>query len=401
MIRKLTAALIFLMALSFGSAAGAVEYEDANIGNLTFQAPVSAPASRTKEDNVAQIVYTVDDGIILVQYISESSEDKAIQEQKVNELAASFEGLDSYTQVTDLAISFESKPADLRVFSYNNGSVTYSAKSYNLYTGTGIASFTYVRPDNADAASSEEVYSTMIGSAKSSSEEFEFVEDAPPVQKEFAEGIYSGEAAMPEGEYILFPADGKNGHVTISSGNAKDNLKLNRSFNLPIIIRNEANDVVEFHNANAVLAEVGQDMDFTASGMYEAGVHFAEGTYDITAIDGSGYFTVYADSSENSIISEGVVNGTATVSVTDGQCLELDGCIFRTAPAKPEKQYMDVDTVKKVQQYLAQNGYVMAIDGILGDQSKGIIEQFAASKGLSSGSKITPELLDIMGIAHD
>lgn len=406
---RTVAAALFAVVVTTGLVYADDRYKTEEIGNLTYSVPEDLTVRTAKNDGLVQNIYYSGNGVIIVQYESEKAETTEAQAEKVASLSGSFLDLPDYTEMSEMELSFQNMPADIRIFTYKNGETTYNGKAYVLYTGEGTAAFIYGCPvDAEDEQEQSQIYTKLTGTIRTkrltdeaNTEEETESETENVVQKEFSSGIYKVDDQMPEGEYTLFAEDG-NGHVTVSSDEAKDSVKLTKAFRTDTIILAEAGDYIEFYGAEARLAEFGQEVDLSTEGMFEAGLHFEAGTYDLISDDGNGYFCVYTDAGQSSIKTEGPVSGEIMVTVEDGQCLELSDCYFKEEPPAPEKVFTDKETIRKVQEALNQAGYTCGTaDGIAGQKTLDAIEKYAGENGLTSRSKITESLLMLLNIQNE
>ena len=133
--------------------------------------------------------------------------------------------------------------------------------------------------------------------------------------------------------------------------------------------------------------------------MFKVGTHIPAGEYKIDSGTDSGYYCIYSNSRQDSIIANDNFTGQNYVTVSDGQYLVLNRCNFTEPPAKVEKTYTDSETVKKVQEALTSAGYDCGSpDGIAGSGTKAQIEKYQADHSLNVSGNITDELLTALNI---
>ena len=387
-------------------------YRTETIGNVSYAISDSISGQETETDGKKQVIYPVGSGVTIVQYSADATENPDDQKAKVAEIADGFSAMPGYSESSSADLTFQNMPATIKSFSYQDGADEYVGKTYALYDGGGVVSFTFGYPADADDLETQEsAFAKLTGSVKTKRVTDEMpeteageteAETEKPILREFVDGSYKVGSDVEVGEYLLVAPDGF-GSVTVSEDEEKTSVKISKSFPDSAIVNLVEGDRIELTGASARICEPGQKPDFSKGGSFKAGIHFDSGTYSIVPIEGegNGYFRIYGDTSYKSIKAEGPVSAETQVTVEDGNVLELTNCKFSEEPPAPAKEFTDKETVKKVQEALNAAGFECGKpDGVAGKKTKAALSKYATEKGLASGEKVTEELLDSLGVAH-
>ncbi len=148
----------------------------------------------------------------------------------------------------------------------------------------------------------------------------------------YGPGRYTAGTDIPAGEYVVLAQNASviEGYYTIYADGSEhaDIIDIN-DFDYNAIIYIEDGQVLELDYSSASpIAEIPQ-IDHTYGEMYKVGYHIPAGTYYILA-DGSSYSTCgvlsYPSDNFDSVVDFFRVENTASVTVTDGQYLQLSHC---------------------------------------------------------------------------
>lgn len=204
------------------------------------------------------------------------------------------------------------------------------------------------------------------------------------------EGTYKvGQDILP-GEYVVF-ASGSSGYFSVSSDSNQDDILFNENFDYNSIITVNAGEYLELERCYAVPFDEVDGIDLTGDGMFKVGTHIPAGEYKLESGTNSGYYCVYSDSRQQDIIANDNFEGQNYVTVSDGEYLVLDRCMFAEIP---EKTYSDAGTIQKVQQALNDLGYDCGTaDGIKGEKTQNAIKKYQQDNGLTVSGDINEEVL--------
>lgn len=147
-------------------------------------------------------------------------------------------------------------------------------------------------------------------------------------------GSYHAGTDIPSGEYVLLADNTASYGIYIIYENASEDADYvdYNTFDYNAIIRLEDGQVLSLNNCTASpLSEVPQ-IDHYYGNMYKVGYHIPAGTYELKSLDSSSYGIAYVLSypSDNYDVVEDYtyVEGTAAITVKDGQYLQLSDCIL-------------------------------------------------------------------------
>lgn len=135
---------------------------------------------------------------------------------------------------------------------------------------------------------------------------------------------------MPAGEYVLFASSSSSGgYFCLSSDSSGDSIIANDNFEYNSIITVNNGEYLELKRCYAEPINSAPTVYTTGEGMFKIGTHLSAGEYKLIADDlsgGSGYFCVYNDGRHDDIANNDNFEGTAYVTVKNGQYLELTRC---------------------------------------------------------------------------
>lgn len=146
-------------------------------------------------------------------------------------------------------------------------------------------------------------------------------------------GQYKVGTDMDAGEYILVATTDVAGYFCVSSDANGDDILFNDNFSTNSIITVKDGEYVELSRCIAMpLEEFHKNyaVPKEASGvMFKVGVDIEAGEYKVMAEEGeTGYYCVYGDSRHDDIIANDNFEGSAYVTVKDGQYLVLNRCLL-------------------------------------------------------------------------
>lgn len=150
---------------------------------------------------------------------------------------------------------------------------------------------------------------------------------APADRNSYEEGTYQVGTDLPEGVYLI---EG-SGYLSVSSDGSSslDSVITNANYTNRTFIQVENGQYLTFQGtAKAVdKAEPYANTDVLTDGMYLAGKDFPAGEYTLTA-EGDAYVAIMTDAKGviDSITSNFNFSNTETITVEDGQFLELKNC---------------------------------------------------------------------------
>ncbi len=130
---------------------------------------------------------------------------------------------------------------------------------------------------------------------------------------------------MPAGEYVLF-AISDSGYFCLSSDSTGNSIICNDNFDYNSIISVKEGEYLELSRCYAEPISSAGTISTSGSGMFKIGKHLSAGEYKLEATGSSGYYCVYGDDRQDDIVNNDNFEGTAYVSVREGQYLLLSRC---------------------------------------------------------------------------
>lgn len=131
---------------------------------------------------------------------------------------------------------------------------------------------------------------------------------------------------MPEGEYVLFATSGM-GYFKVSSDSSGDSIICNDNFEYNAIVKVNKGEYLELSRCYAEPINSARNVSTTGSGTFKVGTHLKAGEYKLESVGySSGYYCVYGDNRQQNIINNDNFEGTAYVTVREGQYLLLSRC---------------------------------------------------------------------------
>lgn len=158
------------------------------------------------------------------------------------------------------------------------------------------------------------------------------VGSAEPGTKEnpYLAGTYKVGTDIPAGEYLFVITDTAGGYVCVSADSNKDDIIENEIVELCWFATVKDGQYLEvrdcaFLHAEKATLNINEDGSFVA-GMYRVGIDIPAGEYKLTT-DDMGYWCIYKDSVVPfDIISNDLFEGSAYVTVKDGQYIITSDC---------------------------------------------------------------------------
>lgn len=145
-------------------------------------------------------------------------------------------------------------------------------------------------------------------------------------------GMHKVGVDIPPGEYVLI-ADGFYSFFSLdsSSSGEDDEILCNGSFSGNTILEVQAGQYLTLKGAYAVPIDYVKDLDTSGEGMFKVGLHIPAGEYKLQQTDEifSAYYGVYTNARQdldNNIVSNRLFEGSAYISVSNGQYLRLSRC---------------------------------------------------------------------------
>lgn len=131
---------------------------------------------------------------------------------------------------------------------------------------------------------------------------------------------------MPEGEYVLFATSG-NGYFELSSDSSGNSIICNENFDYNSIITVYNGEYLKLNRCYAEPIDSAGNVSTTGTGMFKIGKHLKAGEYKLEANGSySGYYCIYGDDRQDDIVDNDNFEGTAYVTVRNGQYLLLNRC---------------------------------------------------------------------------
>ena len=143
-------------------------------------------------------------------------------------------------------------------------------------------------------------------------------------------GMYKVGADLPAGEYVFVPSSGSRAYVCVSADSNQDDILENSNFYGSFFVTVADGQYLEASRCLFVVAADVELLDIDDGvldeGMFRVGIDIPAGEYKVTA-DDRGYWCIYNDSvAPFDIVSNDNFEGSAYVTVKDGQYLELSRC---------------------------------------------------------------------------
>lgn len=131
---------------------------------------------------------------------------------------------------------------------------------------------------------------------------------------------------MPAGEYVLFATSG-NGYFELSSDSLGDSIICNENFEYNSIITVNRGEYLKLSRCYAEPIDSAGDVSTSGTGMFKIGTHLSAGEYKLEATGtASAYYCIYGDGRQDDIVDNDNFEGTAYVTVRNGQYLLLSRC---------------------------------------------------------------------------
>ena len=150
----------------------------------------------------------------------------------------------------------------------------------------------------------------------------------------FPSGTYTAGTDIPAGEYILLlDHTSSYGYYCIGTNDSEDAEYIDyNSFDYNAIIRLENGQELALQGCSAAPMNEVPKIDYFYGNMYKIGYHIPAGTYRLKALDsassGIAYVLSYPSDNYDVVEDYTYVDGTAAITVMNGQYLQLDGCIL-------------------------------------------------------------------------
>ncbi len=146
--------------------------------------------------------------------------------------------------------------------------------------------------------------------------------------KSYDEGMHRVGKDIPAGKYILYAEYDSSAYFAIlkdSSGNF-DSIIVNDNFYGNSIVDVKKGEYLELSGCEAVPAKEGVGVDTNGEGMFRVGVDIEPGEYKLVSGGKHGYYCVYPNARHRDILHNDNFNGSAYVTVSNGQYLLLSNC---------------------------------------------------------------------------
>ena len=143
-------------------------------------------------------------------------------------------------------------------------------------------------------------------------------------------GMYKVGSDLPAGEYVFVPSSGSRAYVCVSADSNQDDILENSNFHGSFFVTVADGQYLEASRCLFVVAADVKLLDIDDGvldeGMFRVGIDIPAGEYKVTS-DDRGYWCIYNDSvAPFDIVSNDNFEGSAYVTVKDGQYLELSRC---------------------------------------------------------------------------
>ena len=150
------------------------------------------------------------------------------------------------------------------------------------------------------------------------------------VDNPYMPGMYKVGSDLPAGEYVFVPSSGSRAYVCVSADSNQDDILENSNFHGSFFVSVADGQYLEASRCLFVVAADVKLLDIDDGvldeGMFRVGIDIPAGEYKVTA-DDRGYWCIYNDSvAPFDIVSNDNFEGSAYVTVKDGQYLELSRC---------------------------------------------------------------------------
>jgi hypothetical protein len=148
-----------------------------------------------------------------------------------------------------------------------------------------------------------------------------------PAAKSYYNGTFKVGTDIPEGEYVIFNNSSYSGYFCLSSDSNGENIIANENFDYNSIIYIMNGEYLRLSRARAVPINDASGINTNGEGCFKIGSHLSAGTYKLVQTsDLPAYYCVYNDNRQKDIACNDNFNGTASVTVTNGQYLVINRC---------------------------------------------------------------------------
>ena len=136
-----------------------------------------------------------------------------------------------------------------------------------------------------------------------------------------------GQGKLTAGEYVLFTDNPDGSTYTVYSDASSGQAVLTGTiFYNTIISVNDGESLELGENCKAVPIEDAEYIDEEEGTMFKIGYHLEAGNVKLAVDDSPASYKVYADSRHATVLREESISGNVTISVNDGEYLELKNC---------------------------------------------------------------------------
>ncbi len=144
-------------------------------------------------------------------------------------------------------------------------------------------------------------------------------------------GEYTVGKDMEPGLYMVFKEDDTySGYFSVSSESDKEKILYSDNLRTHSIIDVKKGEYLTLSRSYAVPYDGAPELKPVYGkfydGMYGIGKHLAAGEYEIAATDDTGFFCIYNDARQTTIVDIETFSGSRTITVQDGEFLKLSRC---------------------------------------------------------------------------
>lgn len=144
---------------------------------------------------------------------------------------------------------------------------------------------------------------------------------------EYPDGLYKVGTDLPTGEYVIFKApNAENGYMRLSKDNAQNIIVKDGGFDYNTIITVEKGEYLKITDAYAVPIDKATVKNY-GEGTFKVGTHIPAGSYVLSEFPSEvGTYYVLDDNRQIQYLGRVEIDGSAPVTVKDGQYLILSNC---------------------------------------------------------------------------
>lgn len=305
------------------------DYTMESIGSLTYEVPASWTSSSLSRDNQTDIDYfnNSTEPCLTVAYAQELDQFFSMDTEYLSSaFSTSIRDIYSESDLTGLShtnTTFEGYPAILYTYSIVLHDQDYKGITYMLFMEDGAYMI-----ENIDLISN---FYDNSGLVFNIIESLEIISDG--YTKYPADTYIAGED-IPPGEYILY-AENMDAGFRLYADTSQEISDMTMYFDYNSIVTIENGNLLKLSDCYAVPIEENPIIDTSSTGMFKVGLHIPAGEYQLEATGDGGRYAIFPDSTYTDIISNEEFDTQTSLSVSDGQYLDLNNCKFAEPPTAP------------------------------------------------------------------